>query len=209
MEHPVLEFNTVINTLELIGVIAFAITGALTAIEREMDIFGITVLALITALGGGIIRDILVNRFPASLQNPIYFFAAMIGVVITLSLIRTTPKYLFWVKLFDALGLAIFSVLGAQVGLVRHLNYLSILLLGLLTGIGGGILRDVLANTVPFVLRLEVYALASVIGITMLWILNQTGTPTPVAIVASAAVIFGIRLAAIHWKLNLPRIRRH
>ncbi|HEX2952103.1 MAG TPA: TRIC cation channel family protein, partial [Armatimonadota bacterium] len=116
MEHPILEFGSVIFALEIIGVIAFAITGALTAIERDMDIFGILVLALITALGGGIIRDILVNRFPVSLLNASYFFATVIGVIITLIIVRSTAKYLLWVKIFDALGLAIFSVLGAQVG---------------------------------------------------------------------------------------------
>ena len=198
----------VLFAIELIGVAAFAIAGALSAIERDMDIFGVLVLAVITALGGGIIRDILVGRFPISLQTPSYFFAAILGALLAIPALRATPKYLYWLKVFDALGLAIFSVLGAQVGLDRHLNFLSILLLGLLTGIGGGILRDVLANEVPLVLRQEVYALASLLGIVIMWMLVRLGVPEYAAVISGAAAIIIIRLAAVHWNLNLPRLRR-
>lgn len=201
------ELNRIVFALELIGVIAFAVTGALRAIERDMDVFGILVLGLITALGGGIIRDILVNRFPVSLLSPIYFYMATLGSLLAIIGLRATRKYAYWIKLFDALGLAVFSVLGARVGILGELNVLSVLILGLLTGIGGGIIRDVLANEVPLVLRQEVYALASLIGIAVLWLLRSAGIASPTALIISASVIFIIRLAAIQWNLQLPRIR--
>ncbi len=203
------ELQSVVFVAELIGVLAFAIAGALKAIERDMDIFGILVLALITALGGGMIRDILIHRFPVSLQNPYYFYVATAGGLLALMTLPYLRKYLYWVKFFDALGLAVFSILGAQVGLDYRLNFLSVLLLGLLTGIGGGVLRDVLANEVPMVLRQEVYALASLAGIAVFWALAKSPLPPPYPLIAGIAAVFAFRLAAIRWNLNLPRAKPH
>ena len=202
-----IELQQVLFVTELIGVAAFAVTGALKAIEREMDIFGILVLAVITALGGGIIRDVLITRLPVSLREPIYFEAAIAGGLLVMLGSRVVLRYPHWIKLFDALGLAIFSVLGAQVGISEHLNLIAVLLLGLMTGIGGGILRDVLANEVPLVLRREIYALASLAGILLFRLLLAAGVPPPLAVVTGTLAIFLLRLAAIHWNLNLPKIR--
>lgn len=202
-----LDVNAVLFGVELLGVLAFAIAGALRAIEGEMDVFGVLVLALITALGGGFIRDILIDRFPTSLATPIYFYTATAGWVLTLLTRRTLKKYLYWIKVFDALGLGIFSALGAQVAIASHLNVLSVLLLGLLTGIGGGIIRDLLANEVPLVLRQEVYALASLIGIAALWLVAQLGAPITAAVIFGALAVFVIRLIAIRRNWNLPRLR--
>lgn len=192
--------------IEIIGVIAFAISGALKAMEIEMDIFGIMVLAIFTALGGGVIRDILINRFPVGLSSPVYFFAAFGGGLLTIVAVSLIVRYPLWLKIFDAMGLAVFSALGAQVGMAHHLNVLGIMLLGMLTGIGGGILRDVLANEVPLVFRQEVYALASLLGILVLWGLVKLGVATSYALIIGILLIFLIRLAAIRWNLNLPRI---
>lgn len=207
MPTPIADFSQVFFVLEMVGVVAFAIAGALKAIEKEMDIFGILVLAVITALGGGFIRDLTVNRFPITLSMPIYFYAGIGGGLLGVATFRLLPKYLPWLKVFDALGLAVFSVLGAQVGLTAHLNYLSVLLLGMLTGIGGGVLRDVLANDVPLVFRQEIYALASLLGITAMVALIRAGVASTAAVPIGAALVFAIRLAAIRFGLNLPRIR--
>lgn len=209
MSQASLELETVLFVLELVGIAAFAIAGALRAIEREMDVFGIIVLAAITALGGGFIRDMLADRFPISLERPAYFYTALGAGMLTILSAGVVSKYSRWLSIFDALGLAVFSVLGAQVGLARELNILSVLLFGLLTGIGGGVLRDVLANDVPLVFRQEVYALASLLGIAVQWALHQAGVASSLSLVAGALVILAIRLAAIHWHLNLPRIRHH
>lgn len=206
MENHTLEVTRLLFTLELIGVLAAAATGALKGIRCGMDIFGVLVLAVITALGGGLIRDILVDRFPVSLANPIYFDAALFGGAVTMLAVRRIHGYLLWINILDALGLASFSILGAQLGLARHLNFLAILLLGLLTGIGGGLLRDILANDVPYVLRREIYALASIAGITLFWAIAQIPFANDAALLAGVLAIFGIRLAAIHWNLNAPRI---
>jgi len=207
--QPLGDVGPVLYVLGLVGVVAFAVAGALRAIERDMDIFGVLVLALITALGGGIIRDILLNRLPVSLNAPIYFFLAVGGGLLTTVAIVPLTRYLFWLKVFDAIGLAVFSILGAQTGMSSGLNLLSVLLVGLLTGIGGGVLRDILANDVPLVFRQEVYALASLIGILIFWALARLGVVMAAAAVTGTVTIVFIRLAAIHWNLNLPRVRRH
>ncbi|OPZ83136.1 MAG: hypothetical protein BWY76_02424 [bacterium ADurb.Bin429] len=198
---------TALFVLELIGVVAFAVAGALKAIQREMDIFGILVLAAITALGGGIIRDLLANRFPVSLDEPVYFAVAIIGGLLAAVGAGFFTRYQYWLKIFDALGLAVFAVLGANVALNLNLNVLSVLLFGLLTGIGGGVVRDLLANEVPLVLRQEVYALAALIGITIQWSLVRLDVPLIPAALIGALLIFLIRLAAIRWNLNLPRVK--
>lgn len=201
------DINQLPIILELIGVIAFAITGALSAIEREMDIFGILVMALITAIGGGIIRDILINHFPVSLQTPIYFYMAFLGGLLAIPISHSKPRYITLLKIFDAIGLAVFSILGAQIGIHFQLNFLSILILGLLTGIGGGVLRDILANEVPLVFRKEIYALASLIGITVFWMLIHFHFPVQMAVALGVLVIICIRLASMYWNLNLPHLR--
>lgn len=198
--------STLLFAAELIGVVAFAAAGALRSMERRMDVFGVMVLAVITALGGGFIRDILVNRFPASLAQPVYFYTALAGGALTLLLGPLVQRYPLWLKLFDALGLAVFSILGAQVGIDRGLNGLTVTLLGLLTGIGGGVLRDLLANDVPLVLRQEVYALASLLGIGVLLAVDYVRLPSAIGIIAGVLVTLLIRLAAIRWNLNLPRL---
>lgn len=199
--------ETALFILELVGVVAFAMAGALKAIEREMDIFGILVLAAITALGGGLIRDILASRPPVSLAQPIYFAIAIAGGLLTVPLGNAIARHRNWLKIFDALGLAVFAALGANLGLSAHLNILSVVLFGLMPGIGGGVLRDVLANEVPMVLRQEVYALAALIGILAQWGLVMLRVDLLIAAVIGALVTFLIRLAAIQWNLNLPRVR--
>ncbi len=199
--------ETTLFILELVGVVAFAIAGALKAIEREMDIFGILVLAAITALGGGIIRDLLADRPPVSLTQPLYFATAIVGGLLTVPLGSFITRYRDWLKIFDALGLAVFAALGANVALAAHLNVLSVVLFGLLPGIGGGVLRDLLANEVPMVLRQEVYALAALIGILAQWGLAMLGVDLLIAALIGALVTVLIRLAAIRLNLNLPRVR--
>jgi uncharacterized membrane protein YeiH len=194
--------------LEIIGVVAFAMAGALRAVERDMDLFGMAVLAVITALGGGIIRDLLAQRFPASLSHPVYFIFALLGALLAVPAIGFITRHPSWFKATDALGLAVFSVLGANVALAQGLNIISVLLFGLLTGIGGGVVRDVLANDVPLVLRQEIYGIASLTGIAVQYVLVHLHVPLIPAAVAGAVVIFLVRLAAIRWNWNLPRVRR-
>jgi uncharacterized membrane protein YeiH len=207
MDGTVHGFEQALFVLEIIGVVAFAIAGALRAIEREMDLFGMAVLAATTALGGGIIRDLLAQRFPVSLSHPVYFIFALVGALLAVPAISFIARHPSWFKAFDALGLAVFSVLGANVALAQGLNLISVLLFGVLTGIGGGVVRDILADDVPMVLRQEIYGLASLVGITVQWALVHLHVALIPAAVAGATVIFLVRLAAIRWNWNLPRVR--
>lgn len=200
---------------EIVGTIAFAISGALVGISRRMDIFGMLVLALSTAIGGGIIRDILVGNIPPnSLKTSLYI---IITAVITLLIFviyrdrrwRYETKRKFITKSYliaDALGLASFTVTGTAIGYSRYPEYtIFAVILGLITAIGGGILRDILARRVPFVLREEIYALPSIIGGIVYYVLVEYGYWYLASQVAFF-VVFVLRMIGIKYHLNLPKV---
>lgn len=200
---------------EIAGTIAFAISGALVGISRRMDIFGMLVLALSTAIGGGIIRDVLVGNIPPnSFKTSIYI---IITAFITLAMFviyrdrkwRTESKRKFITKSYliaDALGLASFTVTGTTIGLSKYPEYpMFAVILGLITAIGGGILRDILAQRVPFVLKEEIYALPSIIGGIVYYIFAVNGywyLASPMAFI----VVFVLRMIGIKYQLNLPKV---
>ena len=205
--------------VELIGTAAFAISGALVGVRKEMDVFGVNVLAVTTACGGGIIRDLLVgNTPPAVFQNPRYVMAAalMANVVfLLLFLHREMPRRLahlyenalFWC---DTLGLAAFTVDGALVG-VRggfQRNLFLVVFLGVLTGVGGGVLRDVLAGRIPEIFRKHIYALAAVAGALTLGLALDLGADQYAALAAGAGVVVLLRVLAKRFNWNLPRVRQ-
>ncbi|MFA5859375.1 MAG: trimeric intracellular cation channel family protein [Elusimicrobiota bacterium] len=201
-------FDNLLIILELLGIAAFAVTGAMKAVEKEMDIFGVIVLAIITALGGGFIRDILMNRLPVSLNSPSYFAAALAGGLVAIPAIQLVHKYFLWINVFDAIGLALFSITGAVAAMNAGLNFISVLLLGTMSGIGGGVLRDVLANDVPLVFRKEIYALASITGIVGMWLLARIAMLRfSVCVMIGIAIVLAVRLWAVYYNISLPNIR--
>lgn len=198
---------------EIIGTIAFAISGALVGVNKKMDIFGMAMLALATAIGGGIVRDILVGRIPPnSLQTSLY---VVITLVVTLLVFlvqraghghRLEQQYIRLVYLTaDALGLASFTVTGASVGVIYFpYNGLLAVVLALSTAVGGGMIRDVLAHRTPSVLKEEVYALPAIIGGTMYYYLGQYINGFTTSYIAFM-VVFIIRMLAIRFNWQLPK----
>jgi uncharacterized membrane protein YeiH len=195
-----------LHLLDLIGVAVFAISGALAAGRRGLDILGVLVLATATAVGGGTIRDVLLNRQPIFwLVDPAYLTVIVAAALATVAYTRWRPAPRASLLVADALGLALFSVAGAQIAESAGLPAVSGVLLGTVTGTAGGAVRDVLAAEVPLILRRgNLYASAAIAGTTSYFLLELLGLQRGVASIAGMAVCAGLRFAAIWWGLKLP-----
>lgn len=210
--------TTILFIVDLIGTVAFAISGAMVAMEKEMDIFGVNFLAVATAVGGGMIRDVLIGSTPPRIfQNPAYILLSILAANIIFIMMyfgggrsvitsRLYEKALF---LSDALELAVFSVDGVSTGFGSGMgdSVLLVAFLGLLTGVGGGILRDVMANQRPYVFVKHVYALASLAGALLTSLLWGWIGHTYAMLTGFLAVLI-IRIQAAKRGWNLPKIRQ-
>lgn len=207
---------TAVTTLiaELIGTIAFALSGGLTAIDRRLDFFGIIVLSIITAVGGGLIRDLILGSTPpAMFVNYIYVTLAFSSAVFLLvfgsafrrQLSKSLKIVLFGINIFDAVGLGIFTIVGMNTAIAAGYenNRFLMIFVGVVTGIGGGMLRDIFVGRTPQVLKKDVYAMAAITG-AILYAYTFSALPTPLAMLLSASVVIVIRLLAIFHHWNLP-----
>ncbi len=193
--------------LQHFGVAVSAVAGALAARGRRVDLFGVIVLALVTALGGGTIRDICLGATPVFWIADWRYALTSIGTGVAFFwLLRPLTPLLKYLELADALALALFTVLGTSKSLALEANGFSAVVLGTVTGVAGGVLRDVLLNELPLVFRPEIrlYATASVAGATAFTITHALIPGSNVPLMAGAGVTLAIRLAAIRWSLSLP-----
>ena len=197
-----------ISILDYLGTVAFAITGASKAIAHKADIFGIIVLASVVGVGGGVTRDVIFGRFPAAFSDPIYVgLTVLVGVVMFFLYAKFKKQMSIWL-VFDAIGLGVFSILGASIAYqVVGLEFLPMLFGGMITAIGGGILRDVFVREIPIVFVKEVYAIASIIGIVIFYVLLSSGVDVQIASVIGIIAGTGIRLLAMKYNWNLPKVR--
>ena len=208
----------ILFVLEIAGTVAFAVSGAFVAIKARFDIFGVLVIGCITAVGGGITRDILIGVTPPAIFSKIY----IVGIACLASLIVFIVAYIKRKKfdeireriehinnIFDAIGLAAFTVMGTEIAFTNGISenvFLSITI-GVLTGVGGGVLRDILTETPPYIFKKHVYALASILGAILYYLIriwvNDTILPSIVAMI----FIIGIRLLATKYRWDLPKIK--
>lgn len=202
--------------LELIGAAAFAISGAMAAIKRKADIFGVVFLGVITALGGGVIRDVLIGQLPPKMFiSYAYLLASLLVSLIVFfdAYIRREKYFANKDKLseinniFDAAGLAVFTISGMNTAMGVSDNVILILTLGVITGVGGGMLRDMMTNTMPKVLRKRVYAVASLIGGALYYVLHLIGVNDILSAVFGMVTIFVLRVLATVYKWNLPSVK--
>ena len=202
--------------LELIGAAAFAISGAMAAIKRKADIFGVVFLGVITALGGGVIRDVLIGQLPPKMFiSYAYLLASLLVSLIVFfdAYIRREKYFANKDKLseinniFDAAGLAVFTISGMNTAMGVSDNVILILTLGVITGVGGGMLRDMMTNTMPKVLRKRVYAVASLIGGALYYVLHLIGVNDILSAVIGMVTIFVLRVLATAYKWNLPSVK--
>ena len=197
------------HALELLGVAVFAVSGVLAAGRKGLDVVGVAVIAIVTAVGGGTLRDLLLDRHPTFwIADTTYLWVTLGATAVTLGYVR------FWIAtrrallVADALGLAFFTIAGVQIAQQAGVSDLIALLMGTITGVAGGVLRDVLTAEIPLVMRPgRLYATAAIVGAASYVLLVRWGIPPDAAALVGMAAIAGLRLAAILWRLELPVIR--
>jgi uncharacterized membrane protein YeiH len=203
--------RTLVLFLDLGGTFVFAIAGATAGMRRGLDVFGILVLSYAAACSGGIARDVLIGATPpAAIMDWRYLAASLAAGLIVLRWHARIERLSHPVRLFDAAGLALFAVAGAQKALAYELNAVMAAVLGMLTGIGGGVVRDLLLARIPVVLRSEFYALAALAGAAVVVLGDRLALSPLAAAVGGAALCFALRVAAIYRNWHLPRpLQRH
>ena len=199
----------IIYLLDLAGVAVFAISGVQVAGQMRMDPFGATVLAAVTAIGGGTIRDTIIGARPVFWVNdPVYLGVIILTAILTILLANRTHRMpAILLPLADAAGLALFTVLGAQKALAYGTPAITAVVMGVITGVAGGIIRDLLASRVPMVLQKEIYATASVLGgvvYTTALLFNAT---EGLAMMLGMAVVFVLRMVSVYWHISLPTFK--
>ncbi|WP_068267731.1 trimeric intracellular cation channel family protein [Caviibacter abscessus] len=199
------EFITIAN---FIGVIAFAASGAFKGFKYKLDILGIIVLAVVTAVGGGIIRDTILNRIPFVLYRTQDIYVAIIVAVVLYLVTKKTDienKYNAKLLILDAVGLSVFTIIGARVAISANMSIISIAIISTITGVGGGVLRDMLSNEIPIVLKEDIYAIlcffGSIFYVFFIKIINNEFISSTIIF----CVILSIRIIVIKYKLNLPK----
>jgi uncharacterized membrane protein YeiH len=197
--------ETFVQILDLGGTFVFAISGAVAAVNRRLDIFGILVLSFVAGNVGGITRDVLIGAVPpAALSNERYLLASVIAGLITFFSYAGVDRLRSPVLYFDAVGLSFFAVAGAQKAIEFGLNPVMAALLGMLTGIGGGMMRDVLLIEIPQVLRSDLYAVAALAGASIVVVGRLLGLSYGISALAGGALCFGLRFMAIRHGWHLP-----
>lgn len=191
--------------LDLTGVAVFALSGVLAARDRGLDVLGVIVVAAITAIGGGTLRDLLLDRHPIFWITDITYLLVIIGTaLLAIAYVRIRPPPGVSLLVADAFGLALFALLGAQYAEAAQSPALIVVLMGTMTGVTGGVLRDVITARVPLILQREIYATAAIAGVTAYLVMQALGVPQPVAFAGGMIVVVVLRLISIRWNLHLP-----
>ncbi len=197
--------NTLLVAFDLGGTFVFAISGALAGTKHRLDLFGVLVLAFVAGNSGGIARDVMIGAVPpAAISDWRYIAVSMLAGLVTFKWYRTINRLSSPVLVFDAAGLALFAVSGAGKALAYHAGPVAATLLGMLTGVGGGMMRDLLVREIPTVLRTELYAVAALVGAAVVVLGRTLQIPPSVAAVVGAALCFAIRFIAMRRGWQLP-----
>ena len=196
---------TILYFIDILGTMVFAISGSLTAIDKRLDFFGISAVGFITALGGGTLRDILIGSTPVGWMNDLtYLVMISIGILISLIFKRLVQKLRGTFFLFDTIGIAVFTVLGLQKALSIGVHPIIAIMMGMVSAVFGGVIRDIVCNEIPLIFRKEIYALTCLCGGALYVGLLFTGIPQLVIIVATILFIVSFRILAVkmNWSLN-------
>lgn len=192
--------------IDILGTIAFAISGVLTAMHKRLDLFGIFIIAFVTAVGGGTLRDVLLGADITWMQNMTYVYVIFISAVIAIIFrkkLNYVRKSLF---LFDTIGIALYTMVGIEKGIQYGLHPIICISLGTMSACFGGVIRDILCNEIPIIFRKEIYATACILGGVFYFLLNLTPMDTNWIVVISGSVVITVRLLAVKFKLSLPSV---
>jgi uncharacterized membrane protein YeiH len=190
--------------LNLVGTFVFGLSGGLAAVRARLDVFGVVVLAGVVGLAGGVVRDLLIGVPPATFRDWRYLVAVGAAAAVCFFAGQAVERVERSVLFFDAMGLAVFCVTGATKALDTHLGPVQAIILGAITGIGGGMLRDVLLSEVPTVLRHDLYAIPALAGAAVVAIAHVAGSDSALFALLGAAVCFAMRLAGLHYGIDAP-----
>jgi uncharacterized membrane protein YeiH len=194
--------------LDLVGVAVFAVSGVLAARSRGLDLLGVIVIAAITAIGGGTLRDLLLHRYPIFwITDARYLTVVIASALLTVGYVRVRPPPGNALLVADALGLALFALSGAQVAETAQCPPIIVILMGTMTGVAGGVLRDVLTAQVPLILRRDIYATAAIVGVALYLLLQAFGLQRSRAFGAGVVVVVALRVLAIRGGWQLPLFR--
>ncbi len=197
--------DSIIHALDLVGTAVFAITGALVAGRKRMDTFGVVILGCVTAVGGGTLRDVVLGHHPVFwISSPHYLAIAALAAIGTFVVAHRWRLPEMAIAYADAVGLAVFTVIGFQTSFQTTGSFGISIIMGMTTGVVGGIIRDVLAGKIPLIFHKEIYALASLLGASLLAVSIHFHWPAPLALPLAILATLGVRIAALHWNLTLP-----
>jgi len=200
-----MQVNTM-DAIEILGTISFAISGSFAAMQRRLDPFGVLIIAFVTSIGGGTVRDLLLGDTPVAWMRDVnYCLLILLTSIATIFFKTHIKKFKVTLFLFDSLGLGLFTMLGIQKGIVFGLSPGICIALGTITGCFGGIIRDTLLNTIPIIFRKEIYATACIMGGILYFTLLYFNLKEDLAKVAVIAFIFTLRIVVVRYKLTLPR----
>lgn len=198
----------IIFILETTGTLVFAISGALAAGERKFDLMGVTIIAFVTALGGGTLRDIIIGAFPVGwLSQPILIGTICLGVLLAFIFNKQLNNLRKTFFLFDSIGLGLFAIAGMQKALNYDILPVYAILCGMITATFGGVLRDILCNEIPIIFRKEIYALAALIGATIYLGLNYLNVNSEINYLVSVLIVIAIRIIAVKYKIGLLKFK--
>ena len=203
--------------LEIIGTVAFAVSGAFVAIKSKLDVFGVVFIGCVTAVGGGITRDLLIGQNPPAIFGNLYILliAAITSVFVFVIARITHRQFVIGYEkieptqnVFDAFGLAAFTVMGTEIAFLHALqdNAVLAVLLGMLTGVGGGVIRDVLTSTTPYIFKKHIYALASIAGAVIYYVMRLFMADTLLPSVVAMLAVVVLRLLAAKYRWSLPKV---
>ena len=196
-------------TIDIFGTIAFAISGVLVAFNKRMDLFGILIIAFVTAVGGGTLRDILIGETPVSWMKDMTYTYVILTSAIFAVIFRKKIDYLRTsLFLFDTIGIALYTLVGIEKGINAELHPIICVALGTMTACFGGVIRDILCNEIPVIFRKEIYATACILGGVTYFLLTRFPIDNNLVFIISGVVVITIRLLAVKFKIALPNIYR-
>ncbi|MBA5793987.1 trimeric intracellular cation channel family protein [Flavobacterium sp. xlx-214] len=197
----------IFSILGILGTVAFAISGALAGIEKRLDFFGVFIIALVTSIGGGTLRDLLIGNTPVAwLQNLETFYIVILSTIVAIVFRQKLGVFRTSLFLFDTIGIGIFTIIGIEKGLSIHLSPIVCIILGTTAACFGGVTRDILCNEIPVIFRKEIYATACLIGGVMFFILKYFHLNDDFIYIITAGTIIAIRILAVRFHWSFPPI---
>lgn len=195
--------------IDILGTIAFAISGVLVAMDKKLDVFGVLIIAFVTAVGGGTLRDLLIGIRPVGwLMAPMHLLIILGTVVLAITFVKQLKYVRKSLFLFDTIGIGLYTMVGVEKGLAAQLSPIMCIALGTITACFGGVIRDILCNEIPVIFRKEIYATVCILGAMVYFLLVQFPIDTTIAQTMGIATIIVMRILAVRFKISLPNIYR-